>query len=490
MSARTSRFAGVIREAERCAIPLTVSIELTQRCNFRCVHCYLGDLGAQGAVGSDRLASLLEELAGMGTLFLVFTGGEPLLRPDTLALASLARRLGFSLALLTNGSLVDERTADALAQLVVQVSISLYGPTAEVFEGVTRVPGSFEKVCRAVELLRARGVDVLLKVPILTVNRLVLSETLALAASLGAEAQAFHVVTPRSDGGREPLGLRVCEGDLESYYRDSGMVCRASDARRRGVAADEPLCAAASRLAHVTAAGDVQACVDIPVSDANISERSFREIWEGSQRLARVRAIRPRDLPMCGNCEKLAYCGRCHGLALVEDGDLLGRSSWACEHAATLERLQRDASAVPASYRELNPRSMAGLLPHLRAAGYLCVAASRLTTLARKLPFDEVLVRLREGRKFLGPLADPLVHARVVNRLLPLLPPWRMGVCMKRSLLLLHLWSRCGLAPRLHLGFRPSTEGPWDGHAWLSTGDPSIDALWPAPEGFTGAFEL
>jgi len=132
----------------------------------------------------------------------------------------------------------------------------------------------------------------------------------------------------------------------------------------------------------------------------------------------------------------------------------------------------------------------AWLWVHARAAVHAATTAVRIMALARRGPFDEVLERLRAGPAFRGPLADPLVHARVVSRLLPVLPPWRMGVCMKRSLVLLHLWSRCGLAPRLHLGFRPPAGGRWDGHAWLSTGDPSIDALWPAPEGFIEAFDL
>ena len=84
-----------------------------------------------------------------------------------------------------------------------------------------------------------------------------------------------------------------------------------------------------------------------------------------------------------------------------------------------------------------------------------------------RLPFDRLVEELRKGKPFKGPLADPDLHLRVVVRLLPLLPPWPMGRCMKRSLLLLDLWSRCGLAPCLHLGVAPLGEGLL-GHAWLT----------------------
>jgi transglutaminase superfamily protein len=84
-----------------------------------------------------------------------------------------------------------------------------------------------------------------------------------------------------------------------------------------------------------------------------------------------------------------------------------------------------------------------------------------------RLPFDRLIEELRKGKPFEGALADPDLHQRVVCRLLPMLPPWRMGRCMKRSLLLLNLWSRCGLAPCVHLGVAPLGEGLL-GHAWLT----------------------
>jgi hypothetical protein len=103
----------------------------------------------------------------------------------------------------------------------------------------------------------------------------------------------------------------------------------------------------------------------------------------------------------------------------------------------------------------------------LRAATAAFAAAWRVQRRASRLPFDHFVEELRAGQPFAGELADPILHLRVVSRLLPVLPPWRMGRCMKRSLLLLHLWSRCGLAPCLHLGVALAGGG-LQGHAWLT----------------------
>ena len=72
---------------------------------------------------------------------------------------------------------------------------------------------------------------------------------------------------------------------------------------------------------------------------------------------------------------------------------------------------------------------------------------------------------------------DVTLAEGVVERLLPLLPPWGAGRCVKRSLLQLDLWSRAGRTPRLHLGLLEAGLGR-KGHVWVTT-DGAI------PEGIT-----
>ena len=102
-------------------------------------------------------------------------------------------------------------------------------------------------------------------------------------------------------------------------------------------------------------------------------------------------------------------------------------------------------------------------------------AALRCAWLERRLPLDELVARLRATPPFaIARLADPGWLLAALDRLLPLLPPWRYGRCLKRSLLLLDLWSRCGLRPRLHLGVRREGEAdPYQGHAWVTVEQPA-----------------
>jgi radical SAM protein with 4Fe4S-binding SPASM domain len=334
-------FQRLVERAARELIPLDVSLELTWRCNFRCRHCYIPDLHAPDGVSTPRLLELLEELAGIGTLFLALTGGEPLLRRDWDVVARRARELGFQVTLLTNGSLVDERAADILAELAVQVEVSFHSSDPVVFDRVTARTGSAARVLEGVERLRDRGVSVELAVALSRLNPDAAIGVPRLAETLGVEARVYTTIVAAKDGNRSPLELRLPAPDAVrlSGGRDGG--CHLPDEATVHPAGDGPLCAAGVRYANITAAGDVLACNILPDPAGNINHASFREIWERSPQLQRLRAIRRPDLRVCSSCSKFPYCGRCHARALVEDGDILGPCSASCDHAAALEDVAR-----------------------------------------------------------------------------------------------------------------------------------------------------
>lgn len=112
----------------------------------------------------------------------------------------------------------------------------------------------------------------------------------------------------------------------------------------------------------------------------------------------------------------------------------------------------------------------------LRRGGFALLATPlvvatgwRIARLDRRLGFESLLARLRAGSERPLPrwLARPEALAETVEKLLGVLPPRRYGVCLRRALVLFGLWSRCGLRPTLHLGFRLQAPER-DGHAWLT----------------------
>lgn len=129
-------------------------------------------------------------------------------------------------------------------------------------------------------------------------------------------------------------------------------------------------------------------------------------------------------------------------------------------------------------------------LRYALVTGAVIATARQLARRFDQEPLDRTLAELRALPPFRASLADPTSHLRVVNRLLPLLPPHCMGRCLKRSLLLLALWSRCGLEVALHLGFRPASQGPWEGHAWITCNRFPVPESLGSSQGHVEAFVL
>lgn len=108
------------------------------------------------------------------------------------------------------------------------------------------------------------------------------------------------------------------------------------------------------------------------------------------------------------------------------------------------------------------------------AAAVVFAAGLRVARLERRLGFGALIEELkREQRERRLPrwLARPTWLAGTLERLLPLMPPRRCGLCLRRALVLLDLWTRCGLRPTLHLGFRLDSPER-NGHAWVTATDP------------------
>ncbi|MEM7354556.1 MAG: radical SAM protein, partial [Acidobacteriota bacterium] len=272
---------------------------------------------------------------------LTFTGGELFLRRDWLPLARRARELGFALRLFSNGTLIDEDVARAVAELPAAVEISLYSMDQVTFEEITQRRGSFAKTLRGIEHLRDRGVEVLLKTPMMVSNYQQLDAIAAYAARIGAGFQASPTIMAKKDGDPSTLALRVPHEKLIPHFGGPHLGCQIPNDNPGDPRRDGPLCAAANRYCNITSSGDVMACNILPGSDGNIRQRSFRDVWENSPWLKKVRSIRRSDLHTCKSCSRLPYCGRCHAQALVEDGELYGPSTYAQERAEILETLAK-----------------------------------------------------------------------------------------------------------------------------------------------------
>src|SRR5574340_1017460 len=176
-------FIDVKRGALARAVPLGAHLELTYRCQWRCVFCCNSRHEDRAALSLDEWCGVLDDLRELGTLSVTLTGGDPLLHDDFWGIAEAVRQRAFALRVFTNGSRVTDEAASRLADLrALSVELSLHGATAAVHDRTTGRPGSFEQVWAAVSVLRQRGLAVVLKTVLTSMNAAELAAVITLAA--------------------------------------------------------------------------------------------------------------------------------------------------------------------------------------------------------------------------------------------------------------------------------------------------------------------
>lgn len=335
-------------------VPLNVHIDVTYRCNEKCIHCYL-DHEDHGELTSEEIYRVLDQLAETGTLFLTLSGGEIFLRPDFFEILAYARKLRFDLNLKTNGILITDAKAARLKGLAVRmVQISIYSSDPAVHDAITKVPGSLARSLEAVKLLKKHGVKVKIACPLMRQNVGGYKEVQELAARMEIPYMLDLTITPRMDGDLGLLKLRNSAEHLLPVLKDPIINQPTAETGKKGCHADAEdawdgiPCSAGMNSAYITPYGDVYPCVQLPLPTGNIRRQHFRDIWHKSAEMRRVRGIREDQLRICTECDIRQYCERCPGLAYMENGDLLGPSERACELAEMKARLAGVANPVSA----------------------------------------------------------------------------------------------------------------------------------------------
>jgi len=320
--------------------PLGGTLELTERCNLACVHCYInqpaGDRAARAReLATEEVAGLLDQISDAGCLFLLLTGGEVLLRPDFPEIYRHARQRGMLVNLFTNGTLLTPSIADLLAQSRPQsIEISLYGATPETYEAVTKVPGSYARCRQGIELLMERRLPLTLKSVLLTINHRELSRMSALAEQLGVPFRYDGTLWPRLDGGQQPFAYRLSLDELAALDSD--------DAERRSqweevarlgsgqlIRAEYVYgCGAGYRSFHVDSVGRLSACGMARRPSFDLRHVSFEEGWNEMGDLREQR--RQLDTP-CRTCTVGALCSQCVGWSQLIHGDDETPVSFICQ---------------------------------------------------------------------------------------------------------------------------------------------------------------
>ncbi|HLK88682.1 MAG TPA: radical SAM protein [Polyangia bacterium] len=351
-------------------VPLNVSLELTLKCNIRCLHCYNfdrdgdGPASCSGGAGApapelslEEIFRVLSELRAAGTLFLSLTGGEVLSSPHLFPVLDRALELNLAVQLLSNGTLLRPGVAARLAgyRNLLGVSISLYGATPEVHDSVTQIRGSWRRTMDGAARLKAQGVAVRLKLIVMRPNVHEVAAMRALADAAGYPYLLDLTVTARHDGTRGSLALRITDDELAALYRGS-----LRDLLPRGDrVVDEAAfpCNCARGNCAISARGDVFPCVSVPWAAGNVRAQPFGEIWRRSPVFQRIRGLEIADYPACAPCPDKAFCSRDRGAAYNASGSYTGTDPFVCAAAGVARTVaEEDARGAAAGASHVDVR--------------------------------------------------------------------------------------------------------------------------------------
>jgi radical SAM protein with 4Fe4S-binding SPASM domain len=337
------------RRATEQRVPVAGLLELTSRCNLRCVHCYLGPQEQHWAeerrrqeLGLDKLLSIIDELAEAGCLYLGITGGDPMVHAHFAEVYRHACERGIRVTVLCNGVLVRDAIVDLFREYPpLQVEVSLYGATKATYEAVTQVKGSYLKCLAGIKKLVDNGIRVQLKTVLIKQNSHEVHEMRRIASELGVEFRVDAAIFPTlSDRGQAPLDHRIPPAEavrleladprtLQAWREKIDLSPMPSDSLYR--------CGAGVTGFYIDPFGYVSPCIMTTHHRHSLHERSFASLW--ARELVQIRSTRPRASYGCNSCEMQSACTSCPAFNYQENGHEDVKSEYVCE--TTRERWTR-----------------------------------------------------------------------------------------------------------------------------------------------------
>lgn len=375
--------------------PIGANLELTPVCNMDCKMCYvrtdMKEVKQLGGYPDKELwMKLGREMKDMGTLFVLLTGGEPLLYPHFKEVYLYYRQLGFVLTVNTNGTLLDEEWADFFAEYPPRrLNITIYGKDNETYEKLCCNPKGFDQLNRAIRLLKEARISFRLNTSITRYNYHQLKDFHGFAKELGVALEAAYYMMPPA---RKVTHSHI-DGIWDGVCRSDSLECSRADQIRaihessrlspeqaaeaayfiftsdldeekkreyieRNLAKVEDFlpdqkykegfwCRAGNSSFWVNWDGTMTACGMMGDKDLDLKKESFPELWEK----VKARAKKVHLASECTNCRLQALCPHCASSEYTENGGFGKAPEYLCQFSqAYYQLLKRKASELSSGF--------------------------------------------------------------------------------------------------------------------------------------------
>lgn len=346
------------RRSKNSRVPYAGTIELTSRCNLSCVHCYINrppddpaEIAAE--LSTQEWIGQIDAMADKGCLWLLVTGGEPLLRHDFFDIYGHAKRKGMFVTIFTNGTLVTPGLAERLFDLPPHgIEVTIYGADPAIHDRVTGISGSFEATMAGVRLLLKKGLAVELKTIALTMNSSQIDAMNCLANSMKLKFRYDPMINPRLDGGKGPLQYRLAAEEIlaldlanEERLASWKEYCQRSIGPQKQ---PELLyhCGAGLQSFHIDAFGRFSICLMERGHQYDLRKGTFSHAWDWFASRERFRERTTQS--QCTTCELISVCSQCPAWFSLESGSMEAPLDFCCRIAKMrVETFVGDTKSMP-----------------------------------------------------------------------------------------------------------------------------------------------
>lgn len=301
--------------------PEHTTVELTNRCNLRCEHCYRASSPEQDRyIDKAILLRYLSDFYAHGGSVIELTGGEATLHPDFFEIAAWCHEHTNNFAVLTNAYGITEEKADRLAAFkdnaVIGVSLDSHRP--EFHSRFRGRPDAFEKTTKAIKLLAERGLFVRVGMSVTLENFFDIEDTIKLARSLGATKFTYSMVYDVGRAGESAIVQIKKLPDSKRYFdyydrvfaENQDFLVTANAAQQASVRKGN--CGLVHRTVTLGPDGILRPCVmfDKSLAIGDITAQTFEQIFSGGvgNKFAALPGPKPE---ICGDCPDYSYCANC-----------------------------------------------------------------------------------------------------------------------------------------------------------------------------------
>lgn len=321
--------AEAIAQAVRSNRLLSMEIEFSLRCNFRCPYCYVPRKDQfKDELSPEEIRALILQAKALGAGKIIVLGGEPSIYPHTPELIRFMRENGLVVEMFTNGSGISNELAELLYAQNVRVVLKMNSLDEALQNRLSGHEQAFHIIHTALSRLKAAGYPC--EDRFLAVSSIICRQNIAELPHLWQWLREqgivpyFEIITPQANANLNEW-LHVPPPELESFF------CTISDLDRRLFGRRweiQPPLVGNKCMRHqfsclVTAKGEVQPCVGITLSLGNVRSRPLADILAGSQVLRDLKNYRKTIKGPCRECDRARECYGCRGAAFQITGDYL-----------------------------------------------------------------------------------------------------------------------------------------------------------------------